>query len=67
MSPRMSCLELAHKPAHKIGVNPSIETKYDWHTCRLTIFPSQIASSPPQWSSAGEAEAGSGGDQPAKE
>jgi len=53
--------------AQSVGVNPSVETKCDWHTCRLTVFPTQTASSPPQWSSAGEAEAGSGGDQPAKE
>src|SRR5579863_7577201 len=49
------------------GVNPSVETKCNWHTCRLMNFSSQTASSPSEWSSAGEAEAGSGGDQPAKE
>src|ERR1039457_6850238 len=52
---------------HWIGVNPSAETNGSWHTCRLTVFPTQSASSPSQWSSVGEAEAGSAGEQPAEE
>ncbi|MBM3788638.1 MAG: hypothetical protein FJW30_30245, partial [Acidobacteria bacterium] len=39
------------------GVNPVIETNRISHTCRLTVFPTQTAASPPQWSSVGEAEA----------
>ncbi len=58
---------LAHELAHARGVNPSVETNCNWHTCRLMVFPSQTAFSPSHWSSAGEAEAGSGGDQPAEE
>src|SRR5579863_6938246 len=49
------------------GVNPSVETICSWHTCRSLIFPSQTTSSPSELSSVGEAEAGSGGDQPAEE
>jgi hypothetical protein len=49
------------------GVTPSVETNGCWHTCRSLIFPSQTISFPPESSSAGEAEAGSGGDQPAEE
>jgi len=49
------------------GVNPSIETICCWHTCRLMVFLSQSTLSPPESSSAGEAEAGSAGAQPAKE
>src|SRR5215469_6176050 len=53
--------------AQFIGVNPSVETIFDWHTCRSMDFPVQTTSSSPEWSSVGEAEVGSGGDQPAKE
>ncbi len=53
--------------AQSFGVNPSVETICNWHTCRSLDFPTQTASSPPEWPSVGEAEAGSGGDQPAKE
>jgi hypothetical protein len=53
--------------AHSCGVNPSVETNCNWRTCRSLNFCVQTASSPPEWSSVGEAEAGSGGDQPAEE
>src|SRR5208283_293007 len=49
------------------GVTPSAETKRNCDTCRLVNSSFQSTSSPPEWSSVGEAEAGSGGDQPAKE
>ena len=49
------------------GVNPVSETNRLRHTRRSTFFPTQTSASPSQWSSAGEAEAGSGGDQPAEE
>src|SRR6516164_7686779 len=50
--------------AQCLGVNPSVETIVDWHTCRSMDFPIQTTSSPPEWSSVGEAEVGSDGDQP---
>jgi hypothetical protein len=53
--------------AQVVGVTPAIETNCHWHTCRSLIFPSQTTSPPPESLSAGEAEAGSGGDQPAEE
>jgi hypothetical protein len=53
--------------AHNPGVNPSVETICNWHTCRLLNFSAQTAFSLPEWPSVGEAEAGSGGDQPAEE
>jgi hypothetical protein len=28
------------------GVNPSVETVWNWHTCSSMIFPSQTSSSP---------------------
>jgi hypothetical protein len=49
------------------GVTPSVETNGYWHTCRSMIFRTQTTSSPSEWSSAGEAAAGSAGEQPAKE
>jgi hypothetical protein len=64
---RNSAEVLSEARAHWAGVDPSVETKCHGHTCRSTIFPTQIASSPSRWFTAGEAEAGSGGDQPAKE
>jgi hypothetical protein len=30
---------------HTIGVNPSVETVWNWHTCRSMVFPSQTSSS----------------------
>jgi hypothetical protein len=30
---------------HLHGVNPSVETVWNWHTCSLMIFPSQTSSS----------------------
>jgi hypothetical protein len=57
----------AQKWAQRNGVNPSVETLRNWHSCRLLNFPTHTASSSPELCSAGEAEAGSGGDQPAKE
>jgi len=53
--------------AQSNGVNPAVETIFDWHTCRSMDFPLQTTSSSPEWSSVGEAEVGSGGDQPAQE
>jgi len=53
--------------AQGYGVTPSVETNGYWHTCRSMIFPTQTSSSSSEWSSAGEAEAGSAGEQPAKE
>ena len=32
--------------AQSIGVNPSVETVWNWHTCSSMIFPSQTSSSP---------------------
>ncbi len=32
-------------PAHPVGVNPSVETVWNWHTCSSIVFPSQISSS----------------------
>ncbi len=32
--------------AQSNGVNPSVETIWNWHTCRSMIFPSQTCSSP---------------------
>jgi integrase len=37
---------LAHFSAHGCGVNPSVETVWNWHTCSSMIFPSQTSSSP---------------------
>jgi hypothetical protein len=31
--------------AQGTGVNPSVETVWNWHTCSLMIFPSQTSSS----------------------
>jgi hypothetical protein len=31
--------------AHRSGVNPSVETVWNWHTCGSIVFPSQISSS----------------------
>jgi hypothetical protein len=59
--------QCAQNWAQLSGVNPSVETIFDWHTCRSMDFPIQTTSSSPEWSSVGEAEVGSGGDQPAKE
>ena len=53
--------------AHCRGMNPSAETICGWHTCRSLIFSFQTTSFPSESASAGEAEAGSGGDQPAEE
>jgi len=39
--------------AHSIGVNPSVETIWNWHTCRSLDFATQTASSPPEWTSVG--------------
>jgi hypothetical protein len=50
-----------------IRVTPWTETNRIAALCRLMNFPSQATPSPSNWCSAGEAEAGSGGDQPAKE
>jgi hypothetical protein len=47
--------------SHIFGVNPSVETIRDGHTCRSMDFPSQIISSPSESASAGEAEASSAG------
>src|SRR5712691_9381658 len=60
-------LEVGTLLAHNDGVTPLVETNCNWHTCRSMIFPTQTAASSSQWSSAGEAEAGSAGEQPAKE
>jgi hypothetical protein len=57
----------AQKLAHSNGVNPFIETVWNWHTCRLVDFPTQMVFSPSGSRSAGEAEASSAGEQLAKE
>jgi len=31
--------------AHDRGVNPSVETVWNWHTCSSMVLPSQISSS----------------------
>jgi hypothetical protein len=31
------------------GVNPFIETKWNWHTCRLMNFATHTVRSPPEW------------------
>ena len=49
------------------GVNPSVETVWNWHTCGSMVFPSQTSSSLSGWRSAGEAEASSAGEQLAEE
>jgi hypothetical protein len=49
--------------AHPRGVNPSVETVWNWHTCSLMVFPSHSFSSLSGWHSAGEAEASSAGEQ----
>ena len=58
---------VAQNWAQSVGVNPSVETIWNWHTCRSMIFPSQTSSSPSGWRSAGEAEASSAGEQLAEE
>jgi len=35
----------AQNRAQFFGVNPSVETVWNWHTCRLMVFPSQTSSS----------------------
>src|ERR1700681_3941547 len=47
---------------HDLGVNPSVETIRNWHTCRSMDFPSQTSSPPSGWRPAGEAEASSAGE-----
>ncbi len=57
-----------HKSGHSgHGVNPSVETVWNWHTCRSMVFPSHSSFSLSGWRSAGEAEASSAGEQLAKE
>ena len=58
---------LALREAQSAGVTPVIETNCHWHTCRLMVFSVQIASSPSELPTVGEAEAGTAGEQPAKE
>jgi hypothetical protein len=53
--------------AHLYGVNPSVETFWNWHTCGSMVFPSQTFSSPLGSRSAGKAEASSAGEQLAEE
>ena len=49
------------------GVTPSVETDCIVTLRRLMISTTQTAILSPEWSSAGEAEAGSAGEQSAKE
>ena len=56
-----------HEWRHGTGVNPSAETVVIATLAVQWFFLLPIASSVLAWSSAGEAEAGSGGDQPAEE
>src|SRR5260370_21526106 len=58
---------LARPSAHPCGVNPSVETVWNWHTCGSMVFPSHSSSSLSGWPSAGEAEASSAGEQLAEE
>jgi len=53
--------------AQSDGVNPSVETVWNWHTCGSMVFPSHSSSSLSGWPSAGEAEASSAGEQLAEE
>jgi hypothetical protein len=57
----------AQKLAHSGGVNPSVETVWNWHTCGSMVFPSHSFSSLSGLPSAGEAEASSAGEQLAEE
>ena len=69
ISTRVDALDLrwAQNGAHRCGVNPSVETVWNWHTCSLMVFPSHSFSSLSGWHSAGEAEASSAGEQLAEE
>jgi hypothetical protein len=51
----------AQNGAQPFGVNPSVETVWNWHTCGSMVFPSHSSSSLSGWPSAGEAEASSAG------
>jgi len=53
--------------AQSPGVNPSVETVWNWHTCGSMVFPSHSFSSLSGLPSAGEAEASSAGEQLAEE
>ena len=48
-------------------MNPLGETVGDLTVCGLLDFGFHFGCSPPEWDSVGEAEAGAGGDQLAKE
>jgi len=55
---------LAHGRRQFVEVNPFVETIRCWHTCRSIDFPFQTTALPSDWSSVGEAEAGSPKEQP---
>ena len=65
-----SCAKRARRGQSRLQcseVDPSRETESGSYTCRSMIFAPQVVDSPLISESAGEAEAGSAGEQPAEE